>query len=166
MRRNDTPEDLSRRLRVARTWLREQFAMVPIKLEPPNEIAEPYPVPSQTYGWAAGDAAYAMGACDLQQDQARHRGHVAAVRVLEPVPGNPFLHTYDFSRERVTINGAEVAYEPDGSWRIVVSQTDPGHPNWVSTAGRSKGLIWLRWFLPDETPARPHCRVVEIGEAK
>ena len=167
LRRNDTPEDLSRRLRAARTWLREQFAMVPIKLEPPNEIAEPYPVPSQTYGWAAGDAAYAMGAYDLQQDQALViEGTSPPCVFWNLCLWNPFLHTYDFSRERVTINGAEVAYEPDGSWRIVVSQTDPGHPNWVSTAGRSKGLIWLRWFLPDETPARPHCRVVEIGEAK
>ena len=57
-----------------------------------------------------------------------------------------------------------IAYEPDGSWRIVVSDTDPGHPNWVSTAGRSSGLIWLRWFLPDETPHRPVCRVVKVDE--
>ena len=52
------------------------------------------------------------------------------------------------------------------SWRIVVSDTDPGHPNWVSTAGRGKGLIWLRWFLPEETPARPVCRVVDIEDLK
>ena len=35
----------------------------------------------------------------------------------------------------------------------MISERDPGHPNWVSTAGRAKGLIWLRWFLPDQTPA-------------
>ncbi len=79
---------------------------------------------------------------------------------------NPFLHTYDYTYERVTINGAHVTYEPDGSWRIVVSDTDPGHPpNWVSTAGRTKGLIWLRWFLPEETPPkRPTCRVVDVTQ--
>ena len=65
-----------------------------------------------------------------------------------------------------TINGAHIAYEPDGSWRIVVSDTDPGHPNWVSTAGRSSGLIWLRWFLPEETPHRPVCRVVKVDEVR
>lgn len=167
LRRDDTPEDLSRRLRAARTWLREQFAMVPIKLEPANEIAEPYPVPSQTYGWAAGDAAYAMGAYDLAPGQALViEGTSPPCVFWNLCLWNPFLHTYDFSRERVTINGAEVAYEPDGSWRIVVSPTDPGRPNWVSTAGRSKGLIWLRWFLPDETPARPRCRVVGVDDLK
>ena len=50
--------------------------------------------------------------------------------------------------------------------KLVVSRTDPGHPNWVSTAGRGKGLIWLRWFLPEETPARPVCRVVDIEDLK
>ena len=71
---------------------------------------------------------------------------------------NPFLHTYDFTHEQVTINGAQVAYEPDGSWRIVISDTDPGRPNWVSTAGRSKGLIWLRWFQR-RAPESGRCHV-------
>jgi len=167
VRRADTPEDLTRRLRAARTWLREQFAMVPIKLDPPNEIAEPYPVPSQTYGWAAGDAAYAMGSFALQSDQALIIDGTSPECVFWNLClWNPFLHTYDFSREQVTINGAQVSYEPDGSWRIVVSEADPGHPNWVSTAGRTQGLIWLRWFLPEATPARPTCRVVGIENAK
>lgn len=167
LRRKDSPEDLGRRLRAARTWLHEQFNMVPINLEPANEIAEPYPVPSQTYGWAAGDAAYAMGAYELGPDQALViEGTSPECVFWNLCLWNPFLHTYDFRQERVTINGAEVRYESDGSWRIVVSRTDPGHPNWVSTAGRGKGLIWLRWFLPEETPARPVCRVVDIEDLK
>ena len=52
---------------------------------------------------------------------------------------NPFLHTYNYDYERVTINGAQVHYEADGSWVIVISPTDPGHPNWVSTAVNSAG---------------------------
>ena len=167
LRRNDSPEDLDRRLRAARTWLREQFNMVPINLNPPNEIAEPYPVPSQTYGWAAGDAAYAMGAYELGPDQALViEGTSPECVFWNLCLWNPFLHTYDFRRERVTINGTEVQYEPDGSWRVVVSPSDPGHPNWVSTAGRGKGLIWLRWFLPEATPARPQCRVVDVKDVQ
>ncbi|MFN8228334.1 MAG: DUF1214 domain-containing protein [Mycobacterium sp.] len=167
LRRNDSPEDLDRRLRAARTWLREQFNMVPINLNPPNEIAEPYPVPSQTYGWAAGDAAYAMGCYELGPDQALIiEGTSPDCVFWNLCLWNPFLHTYDFRRERVTINGTEVQYEPDGSWRVVVSPSDPGHPNWVSTAGRGKGLIWLRWFLPEATPARPQCRVVDVKDVQ
>jgi hypothetical protein len=165
VRRADGAEDLARRLDAARTWLREQFAMLPMRVDPPNEIKDPYPVPTVTYGWAAGDAAYAMGSYALQPDQALVvEGTSPDCVFWNLCLWNPFLHTYDYTHERVTINGAEVAYEPDGSWRIVISAVDPGVPNWVSTAGRAEGLIWLRWFLPDETPAKPQCRVVELAE--
>ncbi|RRR47848.1 DUF1214 domain-containing protein [Mycolicibacter terrae] len=163
-RRLDSRADLSRRMRAARTWIREQAAMAPVRL-PANELQVPYPVPSRTVGWAAGDAAYAMGAYELQPGQALIiEGTSPECVFWNLCLWNPFLHTYDYTRERVTINGAHVTYEPDGSWRIVVSDTDPGHPNWVSTAGRSKGLIWLRWFLPEVTPDPLRCRVVDIAE--
>lgn len=164
-RRHDSRADLARRLQAAQTWIREQCAMVPVRLDPPNEIHEPYPVPSQTIGWAAGDAAYAMGSYHLEPAQALViEGSSPPCVFWNLCLWNPFLHTYDYTRERVTINGAQVTYEPDGSWQIVVSDTDPGHGNWVSTAGRSKGLIWLRWFLPEVTPQRPRCRVVNVAE--
>ena len=164
-RRHDDRADLTRRLRAAKTWINEQCSFIPTRVEPPNEIAEPYPVPQHAYGWSAADAAYAMGAYDLQPDQALVIEGMSPPCVFWNLClWNPFLHTYDYTYERVTINGAHVAYEPDGSWRIVVSDTDPGHPNWVSTAGRTKGLIWLRWFLPEHTPQRPTCRVVDVTE--
>ncbi|MCP9271383.1 DUF1214 domain-containing protein [Mycolicibacterium arenosum] len=166
-RRDEDRADLTRRLRAARTWLHEQLAMLPVKVEPANEIHEPFPVPTVTYGWAAGDAAYAMGAYELTPDQALVvEGTSPECAFWNLCLWNPFLHTYDFTSERVTINGSEVTYEADGSWRVVISAEDPGHPNWVSTAGRGKGLIWLRWFLPADTPARPVCRVVGVAELR
>ncbi|OBJ33966.1 DUF1214 domain-containing protein [Mycolicibacter heraklionensis] len=163
-RRPDSRVDLSRRMRAARTWIREQAAMAPVRL-PANVLQEPYPVPSRTVGWAAGDAAYSMGAYELQPGQALVIDGTSPECVFWNLClWNPFLHTYDYTRERVTINGAHVTYAADGSWQIVISETDPGHPNWVSTAGRSKGLIWLRWFLPESTPAPLNCRVVDVEE--
>ncbi|AEF35412.1 conserved hypothetical protein [Mycolicibacter sinensis] len=163
-RRPDSRADLSRRMRAARTWIREQAAMAPVRL-PANVLQDPYPVPSRTVGWAAGDAAYAMGAYELQPGQALViEGTSPECVFWNLCLWNPFLHTYDYTRERVTINGAHVTYAPDGSWQIVISETDPGHPNWVSTAGRSKGLIWLRWFLPEATPDSLNCRVVDVAE--
>ncbi len=76
---------------------------------------------------------------------------------------NPFLHTYNYDYGRVTINGTQVQYEPDGSWEIVIAPTDPGHPNWVSTAGHHRGWVWFRWFLPDHTPERPTAEVVALA---
>jgi hypothetical protein len=164
-RKSDSPEDLARRFRAARTWLREQMSFLPTRVQPANQIAEPFPVPQHAYGWSAADAAYAMGAYDLKPDQALVIDGTSPECVFWNLClWNPFLHTYDYTYERVTINGAHVAYETDGSWRIVVSDKDPGHPNWVSTAGRERGLMWLRWFLPERTPARPTCRVVDVGD--
>ncbi len=33
--------------------------------------------------------------------------------------------------------------EPGGSWTIVLSRREPGVSNWVSTADRLHGLIWI-----------------------
>ncbi len=160
----DSDTDLARRFRAARTWIREQSKMVPLSLGQPNTIDTPYPVPTKTYGWAAGDAAYAMGTYQLEDGQALViRGRSPQCAFWNMCLWNRFMHTYNYDYERVTINGAQVRYEPDGSWTIVVAATDPGHPNWVSTAGHRRGRIWFRWFLPDAVPDQPTVEVVPVG---
>jgi hypothetical protein len=161
--RRETDADLARRFRAALTWLRDQARIVPIGLGEPNTVDEPYPVPTQTFGWAAGDAAYAMGSFDLADDEVLViEGRSPACAFWNVCLWNQFLHTYDYAYERVTINGGQVVYEDDGSWRIAVAATDPGpsFPNWLSTAGHPRGRIWFRWFLPEETPARPTTKVI------
>lgn len=111
------------------------MSFLPSRIGPPNEIHEPFPVPEHAYGWSAADAAYAMGAYELGPDQALVVTGTSPECVFWNLClWNPFLHTFDHTYERVTINGAQVSYEPDGSWEIVISDRDPGHPNWVSTA--------------------------------
>jgi hypothetical protein len=159
----ETDEDLARRLTATLTWIKEQATIVPLPLGEPNHVDDPYPVPQTTFGWAAGDAAYAMGSFDLGEDEALLlEGTSPQCAFWNMCLWNPFLHTYNYDYERVTINGGKVHYEPDGSWRIVVAHSDPAHPNWVSTAGHPRGRIWFRWFLPSETPQRVEARVVGI----
>ena len=163
-REDDTT--LARRFRAARTWIEEQAKMVPLALGEPNSVDEPYGVPQVTYGWAAGDAAYAMGSFDLADDQALViEGTSPECAFWSMCLWNPFLHTYNYDYERVTINGGQVTYRADGSWVIVVAPRDPGHPNWVSTAGHPRGRIWFRWFYPSATPSRPTTRVVPLADA-
>jgi hypothetical protein len=51
---------------------------------------------------------------------------------------NPGRHFISRSNSQVTPN-------PDGTITYVVSKTDPGTANWISTAGFGKGWIRLRW---------------------
>ena len=126
--RREDDADLARRFRATLTWVRDQARIVPIPLGTPNTVDEPYPVPSQTFGWAAGDAAYAMGSYALDEDEALViEGRSPPCAFWNVCLWNQFLHTYDYAYERVTLNGAQVVYEPDGSWRLVVARRDPGH---------------------------------------
>ena len=139
-------------------------ASCPSRSGAPNAIDPPYPVPTTTFGWAAGDAAYAMGAFELDDDEALViRGRSPECVFWNMCLWNRLLHTYNYDYERVTINGAQVRYEPDGSWIIVVSARRPAHPNWVSTAGHRTGRIWFRWFLPADTPEQPQVEVLPVA---
>jgi Protein of unknown function (DUF1214) len=146
-------ERLAAGMRAALTWIRDQSRIVPLTLGPPNTVDDPYPVPQQTVGWAAGDAAYAMGSFSLADgDVLVLRGRSPACAFWNLCLWNPYLHTYNYDYDRVTINGAQVVYEDDGSWTIEVAAHDTGHPNWVCTQGHDRGRLWFRWFLPEATP--------------
>lgn len=159
----ETDADLAARMRRALTFLRDQAAIAPIGIGEPNHVDPPYPVPTVTFGWAAGDASYAMGGFQLADGEALVlRGRSPACVFWNLCLWNPLLHTYNYAYDRVTINGTQVAYEDDGSWVIVIAETDPGHPNWVSTQGHPAGRIWLRWFLPEHTPEDISAEVVAV----
>ncbi len=157
--------DVARRFHNAITWLKEQTAMAPVWPGDPNEVQEPYPVPTETFGWAAGDASYAMGRFSLTNDEALViEGRSPECAFWNLCLWNSLLHTYNYDYDQVSVNGSQVRYEDDGSWRIVVSAHDPGLPNWVSTQGHTDGLLWFRWFLPDHTPERPTTRIVSLAD--
>jgi hypothetical protein len=157
----DDAATLARRFCAARTWISEQAQMVPVRLSPANQVQEPYPVPKQTFGWSAGDASYAMGSFDLEAGQTLLiEGRSPECAFWNLCLWNPFLHTYDYAYDRVTLNKSQVQFEADGSWKIYVSAKDPGHPNWLSTQGHQRGLLWFRWFLPEEDVVRPRTTLI------
>jgi hypothetical protein len=161
-----TDAEMAARFRAAATFIQDQLSYTPMPMLPPNQLQDPYPVPEVTRGWAAGDASYSMGSFELSEDQALViRGRSPECAFWNLCLWNPFLHSYDYRYERVTINSGQVQYEADGSWMIVVSRRDPGARNWVSTADHERGLLWFRWFLPEETPEPLSAEVVPLAEA-
>jgi hypothetical protein len=161
-----TDGETARRFRATTNFLRELTSLCPLPYDDSkwNSVEEPWPVPAVTYGWAAGDASYAMGAFRLAEDEALVlEGRSPKCAFWNLCLWNPFLQTYDYRYEPVTINGEQCRLEADGSWRIVVAAKNPGVANWVSTAGHERGRIWFRWFLAEELPPRPSARIVKTS---
>lgn len=66
-------------------------------------------------------------------------------------------------RRPVWRNHTTSVLEPDGSVRFVVAHADPGHPNWLDTAGHRHGLVHLRFVVSDGWPLA-ETRVVALDE--
>jgi hypothetical protein len=86
----------------------------------------------------------------------------------EPVPYwgflimNFWMESLEWRDRRVSLNNAQARREADGkAVRIVIAGRDPGHPNWIDTAGHSEGLMSLRWARNPRLP-EVQARVVPV----
>jgi hypothetical protein len=77
----------------------------------------------------------------------------------EPVPywglvlTNFWMESFDWRDRSTSINNFQAKPESDGrSIRIVVAARDPGHPNWLDTAGHREGGLSLRWARQPRLP--------------
>jgi hypothetical protein len=76
---------------------------------------------------------------------------------------NHWMESLDYRYHRIVINHCDAVTGPDGSVRIVVAHRDPGHPNWLETAGHLRGTMCLRWIRAETKPT-PRTRVVRFDE--
>ena len=74
-----------------------------------------------------------------------------------------WAESLDHRFQRVHINSSQAGSSPDGSFQLVVAHGDPGHPNWIDTAGHEHGTMGLRWVLADSHP-EPRCRMTKLSE--
>ncbi|MGH0035069.1 MAG: DUF1214 domain-containing protein [Myxococcota bacterium] len=79
--------------------------------------------------------------------------------------GNVWAESLDYRFERVHINSGQARLEDDGSFQLVVAHEDPGHPNYISTAGHDHGTMCVRWVRADAHP-EPRCRVVPLDSLR
>ena len=116
-------------------------------------------MPATTFGWAAGDAAYAMGAFELADDEALViRGRSPECAFWNICLWNRLLHTYNYDYERVTLNGAQTQYEADGSWIDRRLRPPSGPPQLGLHRGAPDGP-----HLVPLVPARRHARAAPGG---
>lgn len=66
---------------------------------------------------------------------------------------NDWTITDNYWDEQTSMNVSQAIANGDGTYTIVVSPTDPGFANWVSTGGLNQGTIAIRFqdFDPDDT---------------
>ncbi|TMA33457.1 MAG: DUF1214 domain-containing protein [Deltaproteobacteria bacterium] len=81
------------------------------------------------------------------------------------VLSNHWLETLDYTRHRITLNNHSAVLEPDGTVKVVVAARDPGHPNWLDSAGHARGTIGVRWVGKGVENVLPSARVVPIPDS-
>ena len=76
-----------------------------------------------------------------------------------------WMESLDYRYTTTNLNNRTAQRSADGSWRLVISPTDPGVPNWIDTQGRREGYMIVRWVLADDPP-HPTCELVPIASLR
>jgi hypothetical protein len=159
-------------LRRVATYIRSRSLEMPKpgEAEQPAFVSQelnvfPTPVPPGDHPLAAADASYCMAAYVLGPEEALViDARWPECRCANVSLWNRHLQTYDYAHRRVSLNRAQTMVDADGSFRLVIAHRDPGVPNWLDTEGRSFGLVFWRYLLPEGEIETPKARVVEIRE--
>ncbi len=80
---------------------------------------------------------------------------------------NDWTITGDYWNQQTSLNSDQAVPNGDGTYTVVISPTDPGVANWISTGGLNQGIISMRFQnLDPESPdvARVQSKVVKINE--
>jgi hypothetical protein len=139
---------------------------VPFVSNVPNTVAMPFsfrdtglPVPG------AADIVYSMGRWDLEPDEAMvMTGTLPPCEFVNVMLWNKHMQTLDYRTRQTSLNQAQIAPEPDGSFKIVIAHTDPGVANWLDTEGHARGSIFWRFLLPHTDPGAIDSHVLKISD--
>ena len=138
-------------------------ASVPFLSLVPNEF--PKPVVPGDMGLAAIDAAYSMAPWLLGPDEALViTGKWPKCRMANVCLWTRFQQTLDYNHRQVSLNRAQTRADADGNFRMVLAHADPGCDNWIDTEGRPLGLVFWRFFLPEEEVETPSAEVVKFAD--
>jgi len=78
--------------------------------------------------------------------------------------GNAWFQSLDYQHRQTSLNNHQTAVDSDGKVRMVIAAEDPGVANWLDTAGRSEGIMFLRWNMPSRIPGTPVVKRLSLTE--
>jgi hypothetical protein len=168
---------LAARMRAGVAFLRQTTLGQPLPSEPsaapfmgkePNTVGEPWSFRNAGVDAAgAVDIFYSMGRWDLGPDDALvMRGTIPPSPFTNVMLWNRHMQTLEYTHRRSSLNSAQIDYQPDGSYTIVVAHRDPGVPNWLDTGGHRVGTIFWRYLLPETDPTVAECKVVPVDSLR
>jgi hypothetical protein len=76
---------------------------------------------------------------------------------------NWWMESLDYRYHNIHFNKHTAQYEADGGVKLIIAETDPGHPNWVETAGHHSGTMCWRWIGAKQHPPVT-ARVVKLAD--
>ncbi len=76
---------------------------------------------------------------------------------------NWWMESLDYRYHQIHVNKHTAHYNEDGSVRVVISHADPGHKNWIETAGHKEGTMCWRWIGAEDHPGL-ESRVIKLAD--
>ena len=161
-------DQIAERIDRLRSWLDvggqlwENMSKVMVNREPNSLIVGP-PEASGEHSGTAGQS-YGMGNFHCGEDE-------AVILEFAPPPCHYWsvsLATWwweaiDPATRQSSLNGHQARLDDDGRFRAVISHDDPGVPNWLDTAGHTKGTAIVR-LIDAEAALEPIYHVVPRSE--
>lgn len=109
---------------------------------------------------------YVYGQYDLQPDEALIlETTVPNCRYWGFVLNDLNYSVLDYTNRHASVNGFQARLDKDGKFRAVISEKDPGVPNWLDTIGYGKGAILGRWRSCDSSPL-PSAIKVKVADVR
>lgn len=132
-------------------------------LMPRNALNEPA-LANLAMGGGQSTNVYSGGVFDLAADEA------LLIEVAVPVApaymgfhlSNLWGESLDYANHVSSLNGFQAEPDPDGTFRYVVAENDPGVPNWLDTAGHRGGFLALRWTYSKPPAQLPTATVSKV----
>lgn len=110
--------------------------------EPVNTLT----VPKSTPGGLASQFS-SIGHYELADDEAM----IVTVPICAAAPyqaiqvGSRWYASTDYEHHQTSLTGAQSHADPDGKYRYVISERNPGVANWLELCGHPRGVTMLRW---------------------
>lgn len=76
---------------------------------------------------------------------------------------NYWLESLDYRYHQICINKHQAVYDERGGFTLVLSERNPGVPNWLQTAGVRQGTMCLRWVGAKEQ-CHPTTQLISIDK--